>query len=157
MRSRSPSKPRSKRSCGRATGVGRCGRLAVLAHRASRPTTVVRPCALVDIQTSAPPRHRPGGWGTSPVAANSWKKRPPACRRATWSGSPDRKNPSIVTRPNILNYGWKCLGESRVGASISGLSLRIHCAMTAVSCQPATSVKTHLARPLNQAVSVVPG
>ncbi|AJZ61199.1 hypothetical protein OI25_5801 [Paraburkholderia fungorum] len=36
------------------------------------------------------------------------------------------------------------LGESRVGEGISGLSLRIHCAMTTVSSGPATGVPMHL-------------
>lgn len=43
-----------------------------------------------------------------------------------------------------LKYFVELLGESRVGGGVSGLSLRIHFAMTTASPRPATKVQAHL-------------
>ncbi len=107
----------------------------------ARPTTVVRPCALVDIETSAPPRHRT--WWLGHVACLqqiAGKGEPAHCRQATRLGRRMEKKPVHRDWP----YCLELRGESRVGESISGLSLRIHCAMTAVSSERATRVQTHL-------------
>lgn len=83
----------------------------------------------------------PWWFGACGLFCSKWlEKRGAHCRRVTRLGRRMEKKPVHRDGPK---YCLELLGESRVGESISGLSLRIHSVMTAVSSEPATRVRTH--------------